>query len=109
MGVAKVCPRGVEGTLYASMFSVTALGGIISDLFGTTLTSALGVTADNFDRLWLLITICDVLSLTPLLLLGFIPKRFATGAEVEGLQEEQVEEEGVTTIEEGVKSLTPDK
>ena len=75
MSAAQVCPPGVEGTLYSLMMSVLALGGIVSDIIGTSLTAALDVTSTNFSNLWLLILICDLWTLLPLLFLSLVPSQ----------------------------------
>ena len=69
---AAVCPKGVEGTFYAFLMSLTEVGGILGDLAGTALTSLLGVDNNNFDNLWLLILLCNAFSLLPLCLLPWI-------------------------------------
>ena len=82
---AKICPKGVEATLFASLMSLFNFGGVTSQFLGAGLTEKLGVTADNFDNLFELVAICNFTTLLPLAAIGFLN-------EVE--QEEEEEEEG---------------
>uniref|UniRef100_A0A7S0MRD9 Folate-biopterin transporter n=1 Tax=Pyramimonas obovata TaxID=1411642 RepID=A0A7S0MRD9_9CHLO len=63
---AKICPDGLEATLFAGLMSVFNAGGVASGALGAGLTELLGVTAENFDNLALLVTICNLSSLLPL-------------------------------------------
>ncbi|KAJ1293230.1 hypothetical protein BS78_01G052400 [Paspalum vaginatum] len=70
---AKLCPLGVEATLFATLMSISNAGSVAGGLVGAGLTQFLGVTRDNFENLALLIAICNVSSLLPLPLLGLLP------------------------------------
>jgi hypothetical protein len=52
---AKICPEGLEATLFAGLMSVFNAGGVASGALGAALTEALHVTADDFDNLALLV------------------------------------------------------
>eukprot|EP00466_Bigelowiella_natans_P009908 jgi/Bigna1/58393/fgenesh1_pm.84_\ len=67
---AKVCPVGVEGTLFATLMSLFNLSGIISSEIGSALTAYFGVTESNFSNLGLVVAICNFSSLIPLLLIN---------------------------------------
>eukprot|EP01006_Ploeotia_vitrea_P030730 TRINITY_DN63082_c0_g1_i1.p1 TRINITY_DN63082_c0_g1~~TRINITY_DN63082_c0_g1_i1.p1 ORF type:complete len:659 (-),score=346.39 TRINITY_DN63082_c0_g1_i1:1707-3596(-) len=71
---AQTCPKQVEGTLYALLMSTLNVGGVVSDQLGGVLTWALGVKENNFDRLWLLVVLCNLSGLLPIPLLNLIPK-----------------------------------
>jgi folate/biopterin transporter len=75
---ARLCPPGVEATLFALLMSVVNLAGLVSYEFGALLTHWLGVTETNFDQLWLLVLITNLSTVLPLPLLGWLP------AEVDG-------------------------
>jgi hypothetical protein len=75
---ARLCPPGVEATLFALLMSVVNLAGLVSYEFGALLTHWLGVTETNFDKLWLLVLITNISTVLPLPLLGWLP------AEVDG-------------------------
>jgi len=67
---ARLCPPGIEGTLFATLMSVYNLARIIGQETGSLLTKLLGVTQTDFSRLPLLLAICTLASLLPLPLLG---------------------------------------
>ena len=70
---ARLCPPGVEATLFALIMSVSNLAGLLSHEAGALLTHWLGITETNFDRLWLLVLIANLSSLFPLIFLGWLP------------------------------------
>lgn len=69
---ARMCPPGVEGTLFAALMSVYNASGATSNELGSLLTHALGITETDYSNLWKLVLICGVSSLSALPLLGFI-------------------------------------
>jgi folate/biopterin transporter len=77
---ARLCPPGVEATLFALLMSVYNLAGAVSSEFGALLTHWLGVDETHFDRLWLLVTIANLSTLLPLPLVGWLPEGDATAA-----------------------------
>lgn len=89
---ARLCPPGVEGTLFAALMSVYNASGVTSNELGALLTQALGVSETNFDNLPLLIGLCGVSSLAALPLLGLIDE--APPAIEEGDNDGDVEAEG---------------
>lgn len=70
---ARLCPKGVEATLFALLMSIWNLSGLLSHELGALLTSWLEVTEYNFDNLWLLVTITNLSTLLPLPFLGWLP------------------------------------
>lgn len=70
---ARLCPEGVEATLFALLMSILNLGQLLSSELGALLTQWLGVTATNFDHLWLLLVITNTSTLLPLTFLGLLP------------------------------------
>ena len=70
---ARLCPKGVEATLFALLMSIWNLSGLLSHELGALLTSLLGVTENNFDKLWLLVIITNLSTLLPLPFLGWLP------------------------------------
>jgi folate/biopterin transporter len=71
---ARLCPLGVEATLFALLMSVSNFAGIISAQLGALLTYWLGITETNFDALWLLVTITNGSTFLPLLFLNWLPE-----------------------------------
>ena len=95
---AKICPKGVEATLFASLMSLFNFGGVTSQFLGAGLTEKLGVTADNFDNLFELVAICNFTTLLPLAAIGFLN-------EVEVEQQEEEGDDGGGDGEEGQKMI----
>ncbi|KAL8105081.1 hypothetical protein AgCh_029028 [Apium graveolens] len=71
---ARLCPEGMEATLFATLMSVSNGGSVLGGLLGAGLTQLFGVTKDRFDNLALLIILCNLSSLLPLPLLGLLPR-----------------------------------
>ncbi|MGP1382515.1 MAG: folate/biopterin family MFS transporter [Thainema sp.] len=70
---ARLCPPGVEATLFALLMSVTNLAGLLSYEFGAGLMHLFGITESQFDNLWLLVVLTNISTLLPLPLLGWLP------------------------------------
>jgi hypothetical protein len=70
---ARLCPPGVEATLFALLMSVVNFSGFVSYQLGAVLMRFLNVTDTNFDQLWLLVLITNLSGLLPLPLLGWLP------------------------------------
>ncbi|XXG73730.1 hypothetical protein AAC387_Pa07g2591 [Persea americana] len=71
---ARLCPQGMEATLFATLMSICNGGSVAGGLLGAGLTQLFGVTKDSFDNLAFLIILCSLSSLLPLPLLGLLPK-----------------------------------
>ena len=78
---AKLCPPGVEGTLFATLMSIFNLSSTVSSELGAALTNILGVSDTNFDNLSMLVAICAVSNALPLLAIGLLEKVGASDAE----------------------------
>jgi folate/biopterin transporter len=70
---ARLCPPGIEATLFAMLMSVLNLSGLVSKEGGAILTHLLGVTDTNFDQLWLLVLITNLGSVVPLVFIKLLP------------------------------------
>ena len=70
---ARLCPKGVEATLFALLMSIWNLASLLSYEVGACLTHLLGITETNFDWLWLLVLLTNASSLLPLFFLHWIP------------------------------------
>ncbi len=70
---ARLCPPGVEATLFALLMSVNNLASLCSYQLGAFLMRWFGITQNNFDLLWLLVVIANVSTLLPLLFLSWLP------------------------------------
>lgn len=71
---ARLCPNGMEATMYALIMSINNLGGVVGALTGSVVTNMLGVTAKHLENFWLLVLICNLTTLLPLLLIKWIPE-----------------------------------
>lgn len=71
---ARLCPEGVEATLFATLMSLLNGGSFLGSALGSGLTNLFGVTSDNFDNLAPLIGLCTLLTLAPLPFLRLLPK-----------------------------------
>ena len=69
---ARLCPPGIEGTLFATLMSIFNGAGALGAELGALLTSVLGITENNFDRLGLLVIICNLSSLISLPFLSLL-------------------------------------
>ena len=78
---ARLCPVGIEGTLFALLMSTFNFAGIVGSEVGAGLTKILGVTSTDFGNLGWLTVVCNLSSLYPLLFIDQL------------LGEEEVEEE----------------
>ncbi|CAN0856954.1 Folate-biopterin transporter 1, chloroplastic [Linum grandiflorum] len=70
---AKLCPEGMEATLFATLMSVSNGGSVLGGLIGAFLTQVFGVTKDSFDNLATLVILCNLSSLLPLPFIGLLP------------------------------------
>mmetsp|Transcript_14234 Transcript_14234/g.19808 ORF Transcript_14234/g.19808 Transcript_14234/m.19808 type:complete len:299 (-) Transcript_14234:178-1074(-) len=82
---AKVCPPGIEGTLFATLMSLFNLSGILGQELGAGLTSALGVTDKNFENLGTVVALCNLSTLFPLVFINNLDRlNFQTEGEEDG-------------------------
>ncbi|MBD2203565.1 folate/biopterin family MFS transporter [Calothrix sp. FACHB-1219] len=70
---ARICPPGVEATLFALLMSVCNLAGMVSYELGAIVMHWLGITETNFELLWLLVVITNLSTLLPLPFLSWLP------------------------------------
>jgi hypothetical protein len=70
---ARLCPPGIEATLFALLMSVFNIAGAVSQELGAILTHWMHVTPDNFDRLWLLVLVTNLTTLLPLPFVRWLP------------------------------------
>ena len=70
---ARLCPPGVEATLFAVLMSVSNLAGLFSYELGAGLMHLLGISENNFQLLWLLVLITNLSTLLPLPFINWLP------------------------------------
>lgn len=70
---ARLCPPGIEGTLFALFMSAYNFGNTLSGYMGATLASRLGITSSSFSNLTLAVAIQSFCTILPIFLLAFVP------------------------------------
>ena len=68
----RLCPKNIEGTMYALLMSTLNFGSMLSYQFGGLLMHYLGITESDFHNLWILIVLANTLMLIPLPFLVFV-------------------------------------
>ena len=76
---ARLCPPGIEATLFALLMSLLNLSGLLSRELGALLMQGLGVTETDFSTLATLVVITNLTTLLPLPLIRWLPNDSATG------------------------------
>lgn len=61
-----LCPKNIEGTLYAFLMSISNFGSLLANQIGSSLSSLLGITNSNFENLSMLIFIANIVLLIPM-------------------------------------------
>ena len=67
-----MCPQNIEATLYATLISTINMGKVISNYFGGLVLDGLGISATNFDNLWIAIIIANTFTLIPLICINIV-------------------------------------
>ncbi|KAF0717710.1 Aste57867_2140 [Aphanomyces stellatus] len=70
---AKLCPKGIEGTFFALLMSITNMAWSTSSFWGASLCAALGIARNSYANLWIAIVVRSVMKLVPLLFLSLLP------------------------------------
>tara|TARA_B100000683_G_C12344300_1_gene496062 strand:+ start:107 stop:685 length:579 start_codon:yes stop_codon:yes gene_type:complete len=71
---ARMCPKGIEGSLYSTLMSISNFGGLIASWLGAALTDAFEVSNQDFSNLWKLSFLCTVLSVIPVVFVHYMPR-----------------------------------
>lgn len=71
---SKLCPPGIEGTLFAFLMSVSNFGAHVGVWFGAGVLHFLGISRENFDNLWIAVVIRTVFRLSPIFFLFLVPE-----------------------------------
>jgi folate/biopterin transporter len=74
---ARLCPKGIEATLFALLMSVSNLANILSHESGALAMKLLGIQESQFDALWILVLVSNLSTLLPLPLLRWLPEQNA--------------------------------
>lgn len=84
---ARICPAGIEGTLFACLMGLLNAAASVGDFFAAVLTTAFDVTCTqvkndvdldpvthcNFSSLWIIVSIAQATTLLPLFFLWLVP------------------------------------
>ncbi|CAI5734044.1 unnamed protein product [Hyaloperonospora brassicae] len=70
---AKLCPKGIEGTLFALLMSIGNFSRCVSEFLGALVCTWMGIAKDKYDNLWLAIVLRSVLKVVPIFFLFLIP------------------------------------
>lgn len=97
---ARICPEGVEATLFATLMSIGNASMSTSAALGSGLTAALGVKSGKLGNLPLLVTICTLSRLFALPMLGMLPSTLdAEESQPSAKAGEECEAQRVTTTD----------
>ncbi|EIE26997.1 Biopterin transport-related protein BT1 [Coccomyxa subellipsoidea C-169] len=80
---ARLCPKGVEATVFGMLMSLHISSFMLGKVFGSALTKAFGVTSGNFANLANLVLVCAVARFLPLPLLCLLPDKLNQAEEEE--------------------------
>jgi len=97
---ARLCPVGIEATLFAMLMSVMNLAALCSSQLGAGLTYLLGVTEVDFRNLGLLVAIANLSNLLPLPLLNWLPNEKVVALSLEPTDLEPINSEFILEIAE---------
>jgi folate/biopterin transporter len=75
---ARLCPPGIEATLFALLMSISNLANILSNETGALAMHLLGIKEAEFGSLWILVVIANLSTLLPLPLLRWLPETSST-------------------------------
>lgn len=69
----RLCPKNIEGSMYALLMSTMNLGNLVASQLGALLTWAFGITETHFGMLWVYVLLTNVLLLLPVLCMRMVP------------------------------------
>ena len=81
VAIARVCPEGDEGMIYAGFMSISNIGGALSTWGGAALTHALGITKDDYSNMLWLLVLCTLTNLVPYFYVHLLPNDDADARE----------------------------
>ncbi|KAG7395868.1 hypothetical protein PHYBOEH_003114 [Phytophthora boehmeriae] len=70
---AKLCTKGIEGTLFALLMSISNFSRSVSEFWGAIVCAWFGIAKDQYDMLWLAIVVRSVLKVVPIFFLFLVP------------------------------------
>nr|CCA22642.1 folateBiopterin Transporter (FBT) family putative [Albugo laibachii Nc14] len=70
---SKLCPKGVEGTMFALLMSISNFSFSVSEFVGAIIASFLGISRTSYQYLWCAVLIRSTMKIVPLFFLFLIP------------------------------------
>ena len=89
--MAALCPNRAASTVFALLTSVQMAGATLAGSLSAGLTAALGITLDDYSRLWQLTVACSSIRLCTVFCVGLVPLRNPSALEVESLESEALQ------------------
>ncbi|CAI5478650.1 unnamed protein product [Closterium sp. Yama58-4] len=96
---ARLCPPGIEATLFAFCMSLMVFGEHCAAWQGALMLHLLGVRKDSYERLWLAVVLRNLFRLLPIAFLWLLPEGGPDtdllgdmGVDMDGLEEESEQE-----------------
>merc|ERR1712176_1652979 len=72
--MARLCPEGAEGTVYALATSIQGVGGTVGGIWSKLATEHFGIQNYDWSRLWQLTLLTSLSKMLCLPLLPLVPK-----------------------------------
>tara|TARA_B100000900_G_scaffold201821_2_gene171101 strand:- start:5911 stop:7218 length:1308 start_codon:yes stop_codon:yes gene_type:complete len=70
---ARLCPPGIEGSLYSTLMAVSNFGGFVASWTGAGLAEAFSVKQQDFSHMWQLSVVCTAFTLIPVAFVQYVP------------------------------------
>lgn len=70
---SKLCPKGVEGTMFALLMSISNFSFSVSEFLGAIIASYLDISRTSYQYLWCAVLIRSLMKIVPLFFLFLIP------------------------------------
>ncbi|EKX72396.1 BT1 folate/biopterin transporter family protein [Theileria equi strain WA] len=80
--VTRICPEGIESSVYSMLWSVQVIGGNVNVYLSCLTMYMFGLDGKHFERLASFLVMCTILHLLPILFVWMIPGR-TSGAELD--------------------------
>ena len=71
-----LCPKNLEGSVYAMFMSALNLGELLSGFFGSMITNFLSIKTESYGNFGILVYICNIMEIVPIFILMCIPEKY---------------------------------
>ena len=89
--VAKICPPGIEGVLFATMMSLSNISSVASAEWGSVMAESMGITRTNFSGLMKLAVLCNIIGILPIFAVRLISKDLVDEEQKEQNTEDEID------------------